>query len=114
MSDDLHRDSATSGHADGPPQASPRLLTWWFGLMAIGGISLGLYADTHPFGRGVFAHPVAVFAAGVLAGLTTLRVLYARPLVRVISGRCLVAGALIAVVCFVLGRWFNATLMHLS
>jgi hypothetical protein len=112
MSDDLRRDPATPSSAGGPSRVSPHLLTWWFGLTAIGGMGFGLYADAHPFGRGVLAHPLAVLAAGVLAGLMTLRLLYARPLVQVISARCLAAGAVIAAVCFFLGRWFSASVME--
>jgi hypothetical protein len=112
MSDDLRLDPATSGSAGGPPRVSPHLLTWWFGVMAIGGMGSGLYADAQPFGDGVLAHPLAALAAGVLAGLMTLRLLYARPLLQVISVRCLAAGAVIAAMCFLLGRWFSATLMQ--
>jgi hypothetical protein len=100
---------------DGPPATpvSPHVLTWWFGLMATGGVGFGLYADEHPFGRGALAHPLVVFAACVLAGLLTLRFLHARPVRQLISVRFLAVGAVIGVACFFLGEWFGASLMHM-
>jgi hypothetical protein len=92
---------------------SPHLLTWWFGLMAIGGVGFGLDAEENPFGRGVLAHPLAAFAACVLAGLLTLRFLHARPVTQLISARSLAGGAVIGVACFFLGRWFGVSLMHM-
>jgi hypothetical protein len=123
MSDDLHRNPVSPGRKkprqqdsarrDGPPSVSPHLLTWWFGLMAIGGVAFGLDADGNPFGRGALAHPLVVFAACVLAGLLTLRFLYARPLMQLISALSLAAGAVIGAACFFLGKWFGASLMHM-
>jgi hypothetical protein len=128
MSDDLHLDPVNGGgqgpkrekpgrqdpgRQDGPPPVSPHLLTWWFGLMVIGGVAFGLDADEHPFGRGVLAHPLVVFAACVLAGLLTLRFLHARPVMQLISARSLAAGAVIGAACFFLGRWFGVSLMHM-
>jgi hypothetical protein len=92
---------------------SQHLLTWWFGLLATGGVGFGLYADEHPFGRGVLAHPLVVFAACVLAGLLTLRFLHDQPLLQLISARNLAAGTVIAVACYALGAWFGASLIHL-
>jgi hypothetical protein len=100
------------GRRDGRP-LSPHLLTWWFGLMAIGGVAFGLDADEHPFGRGVLAHPLVVFAACVLAGLLTLRFLHARPVMQLISARSLAGGAIIGVACFFFGRWFGVSLIHM-
>jgi hypothetical protein len=99
--------------SDGPVPVSPHLLTWWFGLMATAGVGFGLYADERPFGGGVLAHPLVVFAACVLAGLLTLRFLHARPVLQLISARRLAAGVVIAIACFLLGRWFGASLMHM-
>jgi hypothetical protein len=113
MSDDLPIDPAKPDPPEGPAPVSPHLLTWWFGLMATGGVAFGLYADEHPFGRGVLAHPLAVLAACAVAGLMTLRFLHARPVLQLISARCLAAGAVIAMACFFLGKWFGATLMHM-
>jgi hypothetical protein len=98
---------------EGAVPVSPHLLTWWFGLMAAGGVGFGLHADDRPFGNGVLAHPLVVLALFVLAGLTTLRFLHARPVLQLISARCLAAGATIAVACFFLGGWFGANLIHM-
>jgi hypothetical protein len=99
--------------SDGPVPVSPHLLTWWFGLMATGGVGFGFYADEHPFGRGVLAHPLVVLAACAVAFLLTLRFLHDRPLLKLISVRSLAAGAVMAVACYFLGRWFGASLMHI-
>jgi hypothetical protein len=99
--------------SDGPVPVSPHLLTWWFGLLATGGVGFGAYADDHPFGRGILAHPLVVFAACVLAGLLTIRFLHDRPLLKLISAQSLAAGAVVAVACYFLGRWFGTNLLHL-
>jgi hypothetical protein len=99
--------------SDGPVPVSPHLLTWWFGLMATGGVGFGLYADERPFGSGVLAHPLVVFAALVLVGVMTLRFLHARPVLQLISARSVAAGAVIAIACFFLGKWFGGSLMHM-
>jgi hypothetical protein len=113
VSTDPPPDPTMPAHDGGAPPASQHLLTWWFGLMAIGGVGFGVYADEHPFGRGALAHPLIVFVAATAAGLLTLRFLNERPLLRLISARCLAAGAVIGAACFALGRWFGANLMHL-
>jgi hypothetical protein len=89
------------------------LLTWWFGLMAAGGVGFGLYADERPFGSGVLAHPLVVFFALVTAGLLTLRLLHARPVLQLISASCLALGAAIGIACFFIGNWFGVNLIHL-
>ena len=100
---------------DGPPPVpvSPHLLTWWFGLMAAGGLGFGLYADERPFGNGVLAHPLVAFLACAVVGLLTLRFLHARPVLQLISARCLAAGAIVGIACFFIGTWFGAHLIHL-
>jgi hypothetical protein len=111
--DPARQDPVSSAYEEGPPPASPHLLTCWFGLMATGGIAFGIGADEHPFGRGVLAHPLAVLAACMLAGLLTLRFLHARPLLQLISAWSLAAGLAIGVACYFLGWWFGANLMHM-
>ena len=115
MSDNPHVHPVKPERPDGPPPVpvSPHLLTWWFGLMAAGGVGFGLYADERPFGNGVLAHPLVVFFAFVAAGLLTLRFLHARPLLQLISARGLAAGAVIGIACFFLGTWFGVNLVHM-
>ena len=96
-----------------PVPVSPHLLTWWFGLMALGGVGFGVYADERPFGGGVLAHPLVVFFAFVAAGLLTLRFLHARPVLQLISAPWLAAGAVIGIGCFFLGNWFGVNLIHM-
>ena len=96
-----------------PVPVSPRLLTWWFGLMALGGVGFGLYAEERPFGNGVLAYPLVVFLAFVAAGVLTLRFLHARPVAELISLRCLAVGIVIGIVCFFIGNWFGVSLLHM-
>jgi hypothetical protein len=96
-----------------PVPVSPHLLTWWFGVMAVGGLGFGAYADQRPFGNGLLAHPLIVFFAVVAAGLMTLRFLHARPLLQLISPPYLAAGALIGIACFFIGGWFGSSLIHM-
>lgn len=106
--------SSRSQHPSGGPlPVSPHLLTWWFGLLSLGALGFGVYADEHPFGRGILAYPLVVFAAFVAAGLLSLRSLHARPLPQLIPAQALAAGGVIALACFFLGRWFGASLLHM-
>jgi hypothetical protein len=100
---------------DDPPPVpvSPHLLTWWFGLMALGGVGFGLYAEERPFGKGVLAYPLIVFFAFVVAGVLTLRFLHGRPLLQLISGRSLAAGIVIGIACFFIGNWFGVSLIKM-
>ncbi len=115
MSDNPRIDPVKPERHDGPPPVpvSPHLLTWWFGLMAAGGLGFGAYADQRPFGNGVLAHPLLVFFAIVAAGLMTLRFLHARPVLQLISARSLAAGAIIGIACFFIGNWFGSNLIHM-
>jgi len=92
---------------------SPHLLTWWFGLMALGGVGFGLFAQERPFGNGVLAYPLVVFFALVAAGLLTLRFLHARPVSQLISWWSLAAGLAIATACFFIGNWFGVSLVNM-
>jgi len=115
MSDSPRTDPVKPERSDGPPPVpvSPRLLTWWFGLMAAGGVGFGVYADERPFGAGALAHPLVVFLACAVAGLLTLRFLHARSLLKLISARSLAAGIVIGIACFFIGRWFGVNLIHM-
>jgi hypothetical protein len=98
--------------SDGPPPVavSEHILTWWFGLIALGGVGFGVVAERRPFGQGVLAHPLVVFAAAIAVVLVSLRLAHARPLTEIISERFLIAGGIIAVVCFLIGNWFGINL----
>jgi len=98
--------------ADGPPvvPVSDHILTWWFGLMALGGVGFGLVAERRPFGNGVLAYPLVVFFVCVAVVLLTLRFLHAKPVPEVISERCLVIGCGIGIACFLIGNWFGVNL----
>ena len=115
MSDNPRIHPVKPERPDGPPPVpvSPHLLTWWFGLMAVGGLGFGVYANERPFGSGVLAHPLVVFLALVTAGLLTLSFLHARPVLQLISARFLAAGAVIGIGCFFIGNWFGSNLIHM-
>ena len=115
MADKPRIDPVKPERHGGPPPVpvSPHLLTWWFGLMAAGGLGFGAYADQRPFGAGLLAHPLIVFFAFVAAGLMTLRFLHERPVLQLISARCLAAGAIIGIACFFVGNWFGSNLIHM-
>ena len=115
MSDNPPRPSIKPDRpGDLPPiPVSPHLLTWWFGLMALGGVGFGLYAQGQPFGHGVLAHPLVVFFALVAAGLMTLRFLHARPVAELISWPCLAAGTAVGFACFFIGNWFGVSLINM-
>jgi len=115
MSDNPRSHPVRPERPDGPPPVpvSPHLLTWWFGLMAAGGVGFGLYADERPFGHGVLAHPLVVFLACAVAGLLTLRFLHEQPLLQLISARTLTVGIVIGIACFFIGNWFGINLIHM-
>jgi hypothetical protein len=97
-----------------PPLAvSPHILTWWFGLMAVGGLGFGVFAHERPFGNGFLGHPLVMFFGLVAAMLLTLRFLYTRPLRELIAVPLLVLGCVVAAGCYVLGDWFGTSLMAL-
>jgi hypothetical protein len=85
------------------------VLTWWFSLMSVGGLALGLFGGDHPLGKGVLGHPLVIFFALVAAGLMMLGFLYGR-LLKVISATSLVVGFVIAIACYVIGVWFGVSL----
>jgi len=97
---------------DGPPPVpvSEHILTWWFGLMALGGVGFGLVAERRPFGNGVLAYPLVVYFACVAVALLTLRFLHAKPVPELISERYLAVGCAIGIVCFLIGNWFGVNL----
>jgi hypothetical protein len=83
-----------------------RATTWWFGLMALGGLAFGASADRRPFGDDVLAHPLVILFAAAAAGLIALRFALARPVPEVISERALLAGCAVALIAFLIANWF--------
>jgi hypothetical protein len=104
-----------------PPPASPaplspsisaavqaRALSWWLGLMALGGMIFGMYGAQRPFGGGDISHPAFVFAGLAVVGALILRFAGDRPLV---SDRALIAGVVIGIASYLLGVWFGTELL---
>jgi len=80
-------------------------LTWWYGLMAIGGLGFGMLVDRRPFGDELIVHPLIVFFLLVGLALLALRVLLARPVPEVISDRALLAGCVLGLALFLVGNF---------
>ena len=89
----------------------PRALTWWYGLMAIGGLAFGVYADKQPFGEDILAHPLVVFFILVGVALLALRFALARPVPEIIPERSLLIGCFIGLATFLIGNWFGIYLL---
>jgi hypothetical protein len=113
MSEDSHAPRSNPPDHPPPVPVSAHILTWWFGLMAVGGVAFGLYAEERPFGNAVLAYPLVVFFAAVAAGLLTLRFLHGRPVPEIISERNLAIGCAIGIACFLLGNWFGVNLTRM-
>jgi hypothetical protein len=96
--------------SDAPPPlpVSPHLLTWWFGVMAVGGLALGV-VDRQPLAKDVFAH-LSVFFAVTAAGVIMLKLVHGRPLREVMSAISLAGGCVVAIACYFIGGWFAVNL----
>ncbi len=79
--------------------------TWWFSLMALGGLGFGLVAERRPFGDGVLAHPLVAFFILVGIGLLGLRVALRRPVPEVIAERMLLVGCVVGLAGFLIGNF---------
>src|SRR5262245_26341612 len=90
---------------------TPRALVWWFGLMALGGLAFGLYAERRPFGDDFLLHPLAVFFAIVGAGLLVLRAALRRPVPEIISERMLLVGCVLGAATFLAGNFIDTHLL---
>ena len=89
---------------------SPRVLMWWYGLMAIAGMFFGGLSPQRPFGDDVLAHPLVVFAGAVALALIALRTIAARPVPEIIPERMLMYGFGIGLAAFLAG---NYVVVHL-
>ena len=88
-----------------------RILTWWFGLMALGGFAFGLFAERRPFGDDVLVHPLLVFFVAVGVALLALRLVTGQPVPKFIPERMLVIGCLAGGAAFLAGNWIGVHLM---
>jgi uncharacterized membrane protein YeiH len=87
------------------PRAPARAVLWWYGLVGLGGFAFGLIGEHRPFGAGLFAHPVVLFAMSVGAGLLVLRGVLARPVPNVIPDRSLLIGCFVGLALFLAGNF---------
>ena len=90
---------------------SRRVLTWWFGLMALGGLGFGLTSERRPFGDDFLLHPLAVFFAIVGVALLALRVVLRRPVPELIPERMLLVGCIAGAVTFLAGNFIDTHLL---
>ena len=89
-------------------EVSRRALTWWFGLMALGGLAFGLNAERRPFGDDVLAHPLIIFFVLVAAGLLLVRVVMQRMIQQILPDRILLFGCAVGIAAFLAGNWLGA------
>jgi hypothetical protein len=106
------RNESSQANGSKPP-ASHRALTWWFGLMALGGLGFGLYADKRPFGDDVLAHPFVLYFVVVGLALLALRFALAHPVPDVLPERVLLLGCFVGVAAFLSGNWVAIHLLGL-
>jgi hypothetical protein len=88
-----------------------RAQTWWYGLMAAGGLGFGLFGDRRPLGTDVLAHPFVLFFIAVAVALLGMRVASARPVPELIPERALLIGCLLGGALFLVGNWTAAHLL---
>jgi hypothetical protein len=80
----------------------------WYALVGLGGLAFGLIGEERPFGTGVMAHPLVVFAAAVGVALVVLRVALMRPVPEAIPDRALLLGGLAGLALFLAGNFVAA------
>ena len=86
-------------------------MTWWFGMMALGGLAFGLFAEGRPFGQGFFAYPLVAFFIAVAAGLLLLRLALGRPVPDMIPERLLIFGCFVGLAMFLIGNYAGVHLL---
>jgi hypothetical protein len=83
----------------------------WRVFVIAAGFAFGLIGDRRPFGEGMLAHPLVVFAAAAGVGLLILRVLLQRPVPEVIPERALMIGFLLGIAAFLAGNWVGVRIL---
>ena len=93
--------------ADGaaPRHGRLRVSTWWYAIMAAGGVGFGLVGERRPFGDGFFAQPLVAFFILVGVALVAVRIVRARPVPEVIPERALLIGCFIGLAAFLTGNF---------
>ena len=87
---------------------SKRLITGWYGAIAVAGLAFGLLGERRPFGEDVLAHPLVIFSLVVMAGLLILRFVSGRPVPEVIPERALGRGCALGLAVFLVGNFIAA------
>jgi len=88
-----------------------RLITAWFGAIAVAGLGFGLLGERRPFGDDVLAHPLVIFGLAVAGGLLVLRSVSRRPVPDIIPERALGQGCALGLVMFLVGNFIAAHLI---
>ena len=89
------------------------MLNWWYGLMAVGGLAFGLFANKRPLGAGLLLHPLILFFVTVAIALLILRFVLKRPVPEVISDRALVYGCCVGLGAFLIGNFIGVYALKL-
>ena len=90
---------------------SGRLSGYWYGAVCIAGLGFGLLGERRPFGQGILAHPLIVYAFVVAAGLLAIRVVRQQPVPELIPERALGLGCAAGVALFLAGNFIAAHLV---
>lgn len=91
------------------PPVPPRVLTWWFGGMAVLGTAFGLDVGSSAGGFDP-DRLYELFALGCLL-LIGLRLVLRRPLTEIMSGKLIAIGCGVAVVTFLGAQWAALNLL---
>jgi hypothetical protein len=90
---------------------SKRLMTGWYGTIAVSGLGFGLLGERRPFGEDVLAHPLIVYCLAVAGGLLVLRFVNKRPVPEMIPERVLGRGCALGLAMFLVGNFIAAHLI---
>jgi hypothetical protein len=89
---------------------SKRLMTGWYGSIAVSGLGFGLLGERRPFGEDILAHPLIIYCL-VVAALLVLRFVSRRPVPEIIPEHALGRGCALGLAMFLVGNFIAAHLI---
>ncbi len=90
---------------------SKRLMTGWYGSIAVSGLGFGLLGERRPFGEDILAHPLIIYCLVVAAALLVLRFVSRRPVPEIIPEHALGRGCALGLAMFLVGNFIAAHLI---